>query len=112
MGAVSYIELTNLYLDQVSGGRSALDQNYPNPFNSSTTLRYGLPSRSRVRLQVYNVLGQIVADFVNAEQAAGWNQVMWNATVASGLYFYRIEAVSVSDPNKRFVDVKKMILLK
>jgi hypothetical protein len=35
-----------------------------------------------------------------------------NATVASGLYFYRMEAVSVENPNKRFMDVKKMILLK
>jgi hypothetical protein len=90
----------------------SLSQNFPNPFNPSTTLHYGLPSRSRVRLQVFNILGQVVTDLVNADQAAGWNQVVWNANVASGLYFYRLEAVSVSDPNKRFVDVKKMILLK
>ncbi len=90
----------------------ALEANFPNPFNPSTTISYGLPAQSHVRLQIYNTLGQIVADLVNAEQAAGWNQVMWNAKVASGLYFYRLEAVSVSDPNKRFVDVKKMLLLK
>jgi endo-1,4-beta-xylanase len=89
-----------------------LEQNFPNPFNPSTTLRYGLPTRSRVRLQVYNVLGQLVADLVNTEQAVGWNQVVWNVNIASGLYFYRLEATSVSDPSKRFVDVKKMILLK
>ncbi len=86
--------------------------NFPNPYNPSTTIRYGLPNRSRVRLQIYNVLGQVVADLVNSEQQAGWNDVVWNANVASGLYFYRIEAVSTSDPSKRFVDVKKMILLK
>jgi hypothetical protein len=90
----------------------ALYQNYPNPFNPSTTLRYGLPARSHVRLRIYNILGQIVADLVNAEQDAGWNQVVWNPNFASGLYFYRLEAISVSDPSKRFVDVKKMILLK
>jgi photosystem II stability/assembly factor-like uncharacterized protein len=89
-----------------------LMQNFPNPFNPSTTLRYALPARGHVRLQVYNILGEVVADLVDAEQAAGWNQVVWNANVASGLYFYRLEAVSVSDANKRFVDVKKMILLK
>ena len=89
-----------------------LFNNYPNPFNPSTTLRYGLPSRSRVRLMVYNLLGQVVADLVNSEQPAGWNQVVWNANVASGMYFYRLEAVSESDLSKRFVDVKKMILLK
>lgn len=86
--------------------------NFPNPFNPSTIIRYGLPTRSRVRLIVYNILGQIVADLVNTEQVAGWNQVTWNANVSSGLYFYRLEAVSVSDPSKRFVDVKKMLLLK
>jgi hypothetical protein len=89
-----------------------LCDNYPNPFNPSTTLQYGLPERSRVRLQVYDILGQVVADLVNSEQAAGWNQVIWKAIAPSGLYFYRLEAVSVSDPGKRFVDVKKMILLK
>ena len=89
-----------------------LDQNYPNPFNPSTTLRYGLPTRSHMQLRVYNVLGQIVAELVNSELEAGWNQVVWNANATSGLYFYRLEAVSVSDPGKRFVDVKKMILLK
>jgi hypothetical protein len=90
----------------------SLSQNFPNPFNPSTTLRYGLSSRSRVRLQVYNILGQVVADLADNEQSAGWNQVVWNANVSSGLYFYRLDAVSVSDPSKRFVDVKKMILLK
>jgi photosystem II stability/assembly factor-like uncharacterized protein len=89
-----------------------LGQNYPNPFNPSTTIQYALPAQSRVRLQVYNTLGQIVADLVNAEQAAGWNQVMWEANVASGLYFYRLEAVSSEDPNKRFVQVRKMLMLK
>lgn len=90
----------------------SLRQNYPNPFNPSTTIHYSLPARSRVRMTVYNTLGQVVADLVNTEQAAGRNQVKWNANVASGLYFYRLEAFSVTDPNKRFVDVKKMILLK
>ena len=89
-----------------------LNQNYPNPFNPSTTIQYGLPTRSRVKLQIFNILGQVVADLVNTEQAAGWNRVMWNANVASGLYFYRLDAVSLSDRNNRFIDVKKMTLLK
>lgn len=40
----------------------------------------------------------------------GWS--VWNAHVASGLYFYRFEAASLSDKNEQFVDVKKMLLLK
>jgi poly(3-hydroxybutyrate) depolymerase len=89
-----------------------LEQNYPNPFNPSTTIRYGLPSRSHVKLLIWNVLGQVVADLVNAEQGAGWNQVVWKANVSSGLYFYRLEAVPVSDPTRRFVDVKKLLYLR
>jgi photosystem II stability/assembly factor-like uncharacterized protein len=97
--------------DSIALQPPCLVQNYPNPLNPTTTIQYSLQSRSNVRLVVYNILGQIVADLVNTEQAAGWNQVVWNANVASGLYFYRIEAVSISD-GKRFVDVKKMLLLK
>lgn len=89
-----------------------LGQNYPNPFNPSTTLQYGIPMNSRVRLQIYNVLGEVVAELVNGERAAGWYQVRWNANVSTGIYICRITAVSVSDPNNRFVQVKKMLLLK
>ncbi len=89
-----------------------LYQNYPNPFNPSTTIRYGLPSPSRVHLVVFNLLGQTVVELFNGDQDAGWNQVVWNANVSSGLYFYRLDATSVSDPSKRFVDVKKMLLLR
>ena len=92
--------------------RFSLEQNYPNPFNPSTTLRYGLPSRSRVRLVVYNVLGQIVAHLIDGEQSAGWHSIAWDANVASGLYFYRLEAVAAAEPGKSFVGVMNMILLK
>jgi hypothetical protein len=90
----------------------ALAQNYPNPFNPSTTIRFDVTTRSRVRLSIFNVLGQKVAELANGEMSTGSYEKVWNARVASGLYIYRIEAVSVSDPSKRFVDEKKMILLK
>ncbi|MCX6138889.1 MAG: T9SS type A sorting domain-containing protein [Ignavibacteriales bacterium] len=90
----------------------ALYQNYPNPFNPSTTIRYGLPVSSRVSIKIYNVLGQQISDLINSEQSAGWYEITWSANVASGMYLYRIEAVSSSDPSKRFVDVKKMILMR
>jgi len=88
-----------------------LYQNHPNPFNPSTTLQYGVPEASKVNLRVYNVLGQGVAQFVDGEQVAGWHQIIWNAKVMTGIYFYRITAVSISDPKNQFVQVKKMILL-
>jgi hypothetical protein len=90
----------------------ALHQNYPNPFNPATTIQYALPTRSIVRLVIYNILGQVVKELINTEQQAGYQSVVWNANVASGMYFYRIEATSLDNPNKRFVDTKKMLLLK
>ncbi|MHB1049089.1 MAG: T9SS type A sorting domain-containing protein [Bacteroidota bacterium] len=90
----------------------ALYQNFPNPFNPSTTIRYGLPSASRVTLKIYNILGQQIAEIVNQEQSEGIYEVQWNANVATGLYFYRIEAASVSDPDHTFTQLKKMLVLK
>ncbi len=90
----------------------ALSQNYPNPFNPSTTIRYAVPTASRVSVTIYNTLGQRVADLVSAEQAAGWHEAVWNARAASGVYFYRIEAVGLGTPNDRYTQVRKMMLLK
>ncbi len=90
----------------------SLSQNFPNPFNPSTTIRFGVPYRSLVRLLVFNVLGQHVLELVNEEVSTGYFEKVWNANVSSGLYFYRIEAISVSDPSKHFVGVRKMLLLK
>jgi hypothetical protein len=89
-----------------------LSQNYPNPFNPSTTIDYGLSIRSRVILDIYNILGQRVTRLIDGEQEVGFKSVVWNAQVPSGMYFYRLEAVSVDNPSKRFVDVKKLLLLK
>jgi hypothetical protein len=90
----------------------SLKQNHPNPFNLSTTIRYELPNRSSIRLVITNMLGQQIAVLENGEREAGIHEVEWHANVASGIYFYRIDAVSVSDPNNRFLEVKKMMLLK
>ena len=89
-----------------------LSQNYPNPFNPSTMIRYALPNRSTVRIKVFNVLGQLITDLVSGEQEAGYRAVVWNASVPSGMYFCRIEAVSVDNPALRFTAVRKMLLLK
>ncbi len=91
----------------------ALSQNYPNPFNPTTTIRYGLPLSGRVTLKVYNVLGQVVQTLVDGIQDAGYRSIQWNASgVASGIYFYRLYAVSTTDPTKSFTQVKKMLMIK
>ncbi len=91
-----------------------LEQNYPNPFNPATTFTYGIPERSRVTLDIYNVLGQIVARLVNVEQEPGYSSVDWIASngIGSGLYFYRLTAASVVEPGRMFVQVRKMVLIK
>ncbi len=84
----------------------ALFQNYPNPFNPATTIHYTLPEAGRVRLTVYNALGQQVARLVDLRQEAGAYSVTWDARdFASGVYYYRLEAGS-------FREVRKLVLLK
>ncbi|RKY97628.1 MAG: hypothetical protein DRQ13_04450 [Ignavibacteriae bacterium] len=89
-----------------------LEQNYPNPFNPSTTIRYAVPLQSYVTVKIYNSLGENIAELVNLSQSAGSYQVVWNASyVASGIYFYSMEAVP-TDGSNPFKSVRKMILLK
>lgn len=91
----------------------ALEQNYPNPFNPTTMIHYQLSMDSRVTLKVYNTLGQVVATLVDGVQSASYQSAEWDASsIASGIYFYRLEATSTSDPTKSFAQVKKMILMR
>ncbi len=97
--------------------RFDLAQNYPNPFNPSTTIRYSLPTQSAVSLTIYNVLGQKVASLVDEVKPAGVFEVVWNgrnefgSQIASGVYFYRLEATP-SQGGEPFTMFKKMMLLK
>lgn len=84
----------------------SLEQNYPNPFNASTNIRFTLKTREIVSIDIYNIFGQKVRRLVNMDFPAGQHMVRLNANdLASGLYFYRIDAGN-------FVDYKKMLLLK
>lgn len=75
-----------------------MDQNLPNPFNPSTTINYQLPEAGRIKMMVYNLLGQEVRALVNEELDAGFHSVIWDGKnelgrqVASGVYMYRIQA--------------------
>jgi hypothetical protein len=89
-----------------------LEQNYPNPFNPTTTFRYGLPTRSSVRISIYDILGQKIQEVFHGVQDAGYHNVDWSATVSSGLYLYRLEATGVTESDKSYTQMKKMVLLK
>ncbi len=97
----------------------ALAQNYPNPFNPSTEIHYSLGSRSKIVLEIFNVLGQRVATLVNAVQDMGEQSVTWNAkaqngvVMPSGVYFYHLTATPVSGiGSSSFTQVKKMMLVR
>jgi len=69
-----------------------LMQNYPNPFNPTTTIRYAIAEPVRVKLVVYNAVGQKVKELVNADQEVGYYAVDFNASnLASGVYLIRLE---------------------
>jgi len=90
-----------------------LAQSYPNPFNPTTTIEYGLPLQSRISLKIYNLLGQEEATLASGVEEAGYKTVTWNgAGFASGVYFCRLEASSVSVPSMTFAQVRRIILLK
>jgi hypothetical protein len=90
---------------------SGLLQNYPNPFNPSTTIRYSLGATGRVTLKIYNLLGQHIRTLVDDVQERGEYAVPWNGTndsrtrVASGVYFYRLEAGP-------FTQIKKLLIVR
>lgn len=84
----------------------SLSQNYPNPFNPTTNIKFVIPEKSQVRLEVYNLIGQKVADLINGELNAGEYTITFNANgLSSGVYLYKLQAGN-------FTSVKKMILMK
>jgi len=86
--------------------RFELYQNYPNPFNPSTTIKYDLARKTRVKLVVYDILGREVSTLVDETQKSGSYRVVWNASqFASGVYLYRLQAGNYST-------TKKLLLLK
>jgi hypothetical protein len=89
-GAVSYV----------------LEQNYPNPFNPVTTIKYSVPQSGRLKLAVFNMIGEEVAVLVDEMKEPGKYEIRFDASsLSSGIYIYRMESGS-------FRDVKKLILMK
>jgi sugar lactone lactonase YvrE len=104
---VDFIQLEPSAVDQIGlPGGFIVSQNYPNPFNVSTIIEYNLPEASDIRLDIYDVLGRMVATLMNQRQPAGIHRLIWQATNnPSGVYFYRIQTGD-------YIETKKMLLLK
>ena len=86
--------------------RYKLFQNYPNPFNPSSNISFTLPVDSKVRIVVYNLLGEMVEELASDELSAGTHTFSFNADgLTSSVYFYRLEA-------GEFIAIKKMVLMK
>ena len=83
-----------------------LEQNYPNPFNPKTKIRFKLPEKTYVQLEIFDILGRRVSTLIKKEMNAGTYETEFDGhRFASGIYIYRIQAGS-------FISSKKMILLK
>ncbi len=98
----------------------SLSQNHPNPFNPNTDITYSLPLPGKIRLTIYDLLGRRVRTFSDEHQTPGRKSIGWDGrddqgnAVASGIYFYRLEAQSLAQVNPpiHFSETKKMLLLK
>jgi len=89
----------------------SLLNNYPNPFNAQTTIRFRLPHSLHVKLEIYNIHGEIIKSLISNIIDSGYHSVKWDGTdnngqkMSSGMYIYKINA-------GEFIDSKKMLLLK
>ena len=121
---VDYVDVASVPINSIVGVTSveatgtgvpmefALSQNYPNPFNPSTTIRYDVAKPAHVTIRVYDVLGRVVAQLVDAAQAPSSYLVHWNPSgLSSGTYLYRIDSRN-EDGSGTFSSVKKLILMK
>ena len=106
-GSRTTIEETKDFLSANFG----LLQNYPNPFNPETTIEYQIPSKSRIKLEIFNIRGQKVVTLVDNKQDAGFHSIKWDGKddteiiVSSGVYLYRLQA-------NDFVNIKKLVLVR
>jgi hypothetical protein len=111
-GMIDYFEVTSDVGNEIQitdndlPDKITLFQNYPNPFNASTKIKFLLPEQEFVRLEIFDVLGNLVQELLNNELSAGISQVEFDGgNLSSGIYYYKLTAGN-------FVQGKKLILLK
>lgn len=105
-----FLEKSNTLSNQIPE-QFELRQNYPNPFNPTTSIRFGIPEASQVKLKIYNIRGQEIRSLVNNMLSARYYDVLWDGKddlgnqVSSGVYIYRLET-------GKFIKSKRMMLIK
>ncbi len=103
-GTINYSGIEEVNVNLIS--EFSLNQNFPNPFNPATKIFYSIPEKSYVKLSVYNMLGQKVADLINEIKSPGKYEVDFlGNNLSSGTYVYKMEAGN-------YTSARKMILLK
>jgi photosystem II stability/assembly factor-like uncharacterized protein len=89
-----------------------LSQNYPNPFNPTTTIRYGIPEKSRVTMEIYNTIGVLVDRLYEGIREAGYFSQLWTPAAPSGMYFCRITVQPLEQGNNISTNVIKMVYMR
>ena len=103
-GSVSYSD--EIEVDVTGPKEFTLYQNYPNPFNPSTTIKFALPVDSKVKINVYNTVGELIETLVDKEMESGYHEVNFDASrYSSGVYLYHLQS-------EQYISTKKMLLLK
>ena len=102
---------TSIEEEKINPEKFGLYNNYPNPFNPVTNIRFSLPATTMVKLNIYNITGQLVKTLVHSRKPAGEHFISWDGTnelgnkIPSGLYFYSLLS-------NDFNETKQMLLLK
>jgi photosystem II stability/assembly factor-like uncharacterized protein len=103
-GTFTYSPIVEVNVANISA--FTLKQNYPNPFNPSTKITFTLPEQTKVRLSVFNLLGEEIALLLDEVRSAGEHSVNFEGdNFPAAIYFYKLQSLSYSS-------VRKMILLK
>ena len=88
-----------------------LSQNYPNPFNQTTKIQFYTPAASKIKIVIYNSLGEKVKTLIPDYSSTGFHTISWDSKneageiVSSGMYYYKIIAGNRTT-------VRKMLLLR
>jgi hypothetical protein len=93
-------------INEIIPEKYELFPNYPNPFNPSTNIKFSLPAADKVKLEIFNILGENVATLIDGEMKEGFHSVTFDAgSLPSGIYIYRLQT-------NNFSQTKKMMLVK